>query len=279
MWITYIDDAGDSEQLPNATTDMVTPVFAIGAVAFEQACLHDVTMDFLALKRRFFPHLQPATPHLLDWVRPEIKGAELRKMARSRSRNERRTASTFIEQVIRLLESKGAKVFGRVWIKGIAAPIRKEAILSFSIQDCCATFQQLLAATGDTGLIVVDSSSPRLNAGVSHSVFTQKFQAIGDAYDRIVEMPTFGHSENHVGLQIADILASGLLFPIATHVYCTGTVTSVHVNPRYSNLKTRFAPRLKLLQHRYYGTDGRRRGGIVISDGLGARSGGAFFAP
>jgi hypothetical protein len=90
-------------------------------------------------------------------------------------------------------------------------------------------------------------------------------------------MPVFGHSENHVGLQIADILASGLMFPIATHTYCTGHITSVHVHARFADIKARFVPRLARLQHRYYDADGRRKGGIVISDALTKRPGSAFF--
>jgi hypothetical protein len=32
-------------------------------------------------------------------------------------------------------------------------------------------------------------------------------------------MPTFGHSENHAGLQLADLVCSALLFPMAMDAY------------------------------------------------------------
>ena len=150
---------------------------------------------------------------------------------------------------------------------------------TFSIQDCCTTFQKKLEELDQLGVMIVDSSSPRLNASVSHSIFTQKYKASGDAYDRLLEMPVFGHSENHVGLQLADIVASALLFPIASFVYCTGHVTSVHVNPLFADVKTRFAGRVKALQHRYYDDYGRRKGGIVISDKVANRPGSLFFRP
>jgi hypothetical protein len=277
VWTAYIDDAGDPEVLPNAVTNGVTPLFVIAAVAFDQACLHSVTMQYLALKRRFFPKLIKATPHLLEWVRPEIKGTDLKRMMRSEKRKERRTATTFINEVMNLLEANGAQVFARVWIKKIAEPVDKQAMTTFSIQACAANFQRLLEERDGQGLVVVDSSSPRLNAAVSHSIFTQKFKAAGDAYDRIIEMPVFGHSENHVGIQIADIVASGLIFPIASHVYCDGYVTSVHVHARFSEVKVRYASRLKRLQHRYYDDSGFRRGGIVTSDKIANRSGNAMF--
>ena len=277
MWVAYLDDAGDPEKLPAATGDLVTPVFVIGGVAVDQSCLHDVTMEFLALKRRFFPHLCPPTPHLLDWVRPEVKGTELKRMTRSPRRKERRTGVTFLDQVLRLLEGHNAKVFGRVWVKAVGAEVDKAAVTTSSVQACCTTFQHLLESVDERGLVIIDSSSAKLNSAVSHSVFTQKFKATGDAYDRLIEMPTFGHSENHVGLQIADILVSGLLFPIASYSFCTGHITSVHVHPRFEDLKARFARRVMRLQHRYYGDDGRYRGGVVTSDKIAERPGSVFF--
>lgn len=277
MWFTYVDDAGDPEFLPSATTNLVTPLFVIGAVALDQAQIHSITTEFLALKRRFFPHLAPRTRHLLDWVRPEMKGTELKRMMRSPRKRERRTATTFVDKTLRLLEDHDARIFGRVWVKAIGVAVDKQAMTSFSIQDCCATFQKKLEELDQLGVMIVDSSSPRLNASVSHSAFTQKYKASGDAYDRLLEMPVFGHSENHVGLQLADIVSSALLFPIASFVYCTGHVTSVHVNPYFSDVKTRFAQRVKALQHRYYDDFGRRRGGIVVSDKIANRPGSLFF--
>jgi hypothetical protein len=90
-------------------------------------------------------------------------------------------------------------------------------------------------------------------------------------------MPTFGHSENHVGIQIADLLCSALLFPMAAQAYCTGHVCSIHVKPEYALLRTHFGPRLRGLQHRYQNASGRSVGGIVVGDYLTSRSGSHLF--
>ena len=148
---------------------------------------------------------------------------------------------------------------------------------TFSIQTMCETFQNLLEHRGDEGLMVIDSSSPGLNAMVSHSIFTQRFRVAGDQYDRLIEMPTFGHSKNHVGLQIADILASGLITPIAGSTYCTGHMTGVHVHERYADLKQRYARRLRVIQHRHQDEIGNWRGGLTVSDPLGHRHSGHLF--
>ena len=76
------------------------------------------------------------------------------------------------------------------------------------------------------------------NLRVSHSIFTQKFGAAPN-YQRLVELPTFGHSDNRTGLQICDIVCSGLLYPIACYAYCAGHVNNVHVQPRAAWLRHR----------------------------------------
>jgi hypothetical protein len=278
MYVAYLDDAGDPEMLPSATTPHVPPVFIVGAIAVRQDRLRSLTVSYLSLKRRFFPGLGSSS-HLLDGIRAEVKGSEIRKMVRSSRRRENRQAVTFLEKVIALLEAHDVKVFGRIWVKAVGAPINKESITTHSVQACCTTFQDLLNTTSSTGAMIIDSSAPKLNAVLSHSIFTQKFKATGDSYDRIMEMPVFGHSENHAGLQLADLVASALLFPMATHGYCTGHVQNVHVHERFSVLQPRFGGRIACLQHRYYDSEGKRRGGVTVSDGLGHRPGSVLFPP
>ncbi len=89
-------------------------------------------------------------------------------------------------------------------------------------------------------------------------------------------MPLYGHSDNHVAIQITDILCSALLFPIATTVYCTGHITSVHVNSKYQLLRERYAVKVKELSYRYH--DGTRyKGGITVRDELTGKNANSFF--
>lgn len=274
MQIAYVDDAGDVQTVPRPQTS-VPPVLAFGGVVIPGDGLVQVTRDFLALKRRFFGG-RMTSPHLLDHALVEVKGAELRTMVREGHR-QRRRALQFLHGLVELLEGNNARIFGRVWIKQIGIPLDGRAVNTFSIQSMCQTFQHLLEARDDAGLMVIDSSSPGINAMVSHSIFTQRFRAAGDEYSRLVEMPTFGHSENHAGLQIADILSSGLIAPIASATYCVGYMTGVHVHPRYAEIKSRYARRLRLIQHRYQDAKGAWRGGFMVSNPLGQRHGGHLF--
>jgi Protein of unknown function (DUF3800) len=92
-------------------------------------------------------------------------------------------------------------------------------------------------------------------------------------------MPTFGHSDNHVGLQIADLLASTLIYPMATYAYCRGHVQNVHVDQNFGHLTARYGSRLRDLQYRFVDGEQRRRGGLVVDDKLGQRSGALLFQP
>ncbi len=115
------------------------------------------------------------------------------------------------------------------------------------------------------------------NSQVSHSVFTQKHKLSGDAYPCLVETPAFGHSVNHVGLQLADLVASSVVFPMASRTYCADHWTGPHVHPHYDGVKQRWASRVRLLQHRYRDDAGFWRGGLVVSDKLGRRPGERMF--
>lgn len=79
-------------------------------------------------------------------------------------------------------------------------------------------------------------------------------------------MPTFGQSENHAGLQLADILVSGLLSPMASAVYLQNLLpNNVHAQGSGLEIREQFGSRLRALQHLYINGD-RTNGGIVVSD-------------
>lgn len=262
--VCYVDESGCTGMLPSATSP-IQPLLVIAGIVFHQNHLTNLTQEYLALKRKFFPALTPNSVPFLQHVKVEIKGSDIRSTIRNGNRNQRRHSFGFLDGYLTILERYNAKIFGRIWVKGIARPINGSAIYTSSIQAICGDFQNLLEFEDLSGIIIADSRDYLQNIDVSYSIFTQKFKATGDAYGRILEMPTFGHSQNHIGIQLSDILCSALLFPIASFTYCTGHVNNVHVSPRYQLIKNRYAQRIKALRHRYL-DGGRYRGGITVSD-------------
>lgn len=275
----YVDESGDTQALVTATQN-VTPVCVIVGISVDQTLLSNLTHEFLSLKSTMYPTLcRPSTPHL-SWILTEVKGADIRRAMRTGApRRNRRHAIRFLDKFVDLLETYGVKIFGRVWIKAIGDSTNDVAIYTSSVQAICSYFQNLLASLDEKGLVIADSRQFTGNVAVAHSVFTQKFKAPGDPYDRILEMPTFGHSNNHAMLQMADLLASALLFPMATYGYCRGHVQNVHVDANFGHLTGRYGARLKDLQYRFRDANQVPRGGLTVDDKLAHRSGKHLFSP
>jgi hypothetical protein len=73
------------------------------------------------------------------------------------------------------------------------------------------------------------------NVRMAQSVFTQKWRTAGDPFPFMREIPVFAHSDNHAGLQMADLVASTLVFPMAAAAYGGQGPQSVHSSTRYSD--------------------------------------------
>lgn len=273
MLIAYVDDAGDVQTLRSGSN--IQPILSFACVIVDQAKLAKLTTDFLALKEHHFRGRLTTGPHRLGNILTEIKGAELRTMVRESSRK-RRTALLYLRDVMEMMEGIGARVIGRVWIKVPDEALDGLAMNTYSIQWICKVFQQYLKVRDEHGIVVIDSNNPGVNARVAHSIFTQKFQQGGDCYDRILDMPTFGGSQNHAGLQIADTIASGIVTPMAGRAYCLDHVEGSHVHESYDKIANWLGRKLRNRQFRYF-EEGRWHGGLVVSDPVGQKHSGHLF--
>ncbi|MDE0375605.1 MAG: DUF3800 domain-containing protein [bacterium] len=274
MKICYIDEAGDGRR-PNPSVAHIPPVLAICGLVIASDVVPALTRDFLKAKKRFHPGKAGLRP--LDGILNEVKGSDIRKDIRSGSRRRSRAAIGFLDTTTELLTQYGAGIVGRVWVKHPSRQSDERSMYTFSIQDIALHLQHHLQREPTGGLVICDSRSNAQNANVAHSVFTKMFKRSGNSYPNIVEMPVFGHSENHAGLQLADLVTSALIFPIASRTYCQGHVAGPHVHPSYDKLKSRYGTWLKRCQIRYQNADGRWVGGITVSDTVGRRSGGELF--
>ena len=277
MQLCFIDEAGDLGALRDPPAPNDQPVLVVAGLFFGADRLAALTDDYLDLKHRFFPNLNYPSIRRLDRVLPEIKGAELRKHATRGNARQRRLAVGFLDHIVGLMRRHEARVVARTSVKAPGSPFKATAVYTSSIQAICTYFDHHLAELDSHGLCIADSRSKSKNLRVSHSIFTQKFGSASN-YRRLVELPTFGHSDNHAGLQICDIVCSALLYPIACYAYCTGHVNNVHVQSGAAQLRRRYGQQLKEMQHRYYDVEaGRHVGGVVVSDHLSQRSGALMF--
>lgn len=274
MYVCYIDESGDTSTLKD---DKAQPAFIICGLFIQQSLLFRLTHDFITLKQRFNPTALPAGSRRMDWIRKEVKGTDLRSDVSSNSHRKRRHAIGYLDNVMGLLEQQGVRLAGRVFIKELNQPINHVSIYSNAVQYICQHFEHWLQSQGSRGLVIIDSRSPPQNIWACHSIFTQKFKGGGDAYPSLVEAATFGHSDNHAGLQLADLVCSAFLWPMAMHGYCEGKITSIHTRNGYWRVGDRYGERMRRLQHRYQLLTGQWDGGISVSDRLTKQSGSRLF--
>ena len=277
MRICYIDESGDGRR-PNPSFPDVPPVLVICGLVLESDAIPALTGEFLKElkeKKRFHPSKAGLRP--LDGILNEVKGSDIRRDVHSGSRRRNRAAIGFLDRTTDLLSKYSVGIIGRVGIKHPSKQSNEPAMYTFSIQDIARHLQHDIAQQATTGLIICDSRSNSQNANVAHSVFTGMFKRTGNDYPNIVEMPVFGHSENHAGLQLADLVTSALVFPLACRTYCRGYMTGPHVHPAYDKLRSRYGMWLKHHQVRYQDAAGRWVGGLTVSDSFGHRGGGEMF--
>lgn len=276
LYVMYVDEAGDLASLADPARANDQPVFILAGLILHSDHIKSLTADFLALKRRFYPKLRhPELKMHLDWILPEIKGSDLRRSAMSASRNERRHAQAFVNELLKLIESRQGKLVGRVWVKKPGDVINSRAIYAYSVQALFASFDNFLSDINSTGVCIADSRTKQLNEPIAHAIFTQ-IHSLGPTYAHIKEVPLFGHSGNHAGLQASDLIVSGILMPIACYVYCNTFVANVHVNAKAVTLRDKFGVRIKNLQHRYM-SGGKFKGGITTADPVNKASAAIIF--
>jgi hypothetical protein len=274
MHFCYLDESGGIE--PPDSSRAATPVMVILGLVVDASRIPTLTRDFLALKRRHFPGRFSAGL-ALDHILTEVKGSEILQMTRDSSRDKRRQAQRFRTELLDLCDAHDCRVLGRVWVKEPGKSLKQKPTYDFAVQDISQHFSQYLQVTSAEGVLIADGRSQFQNVNVAHSVFTQKWRTGGDPYPFMREVPLFAHSDNHAGLQLADLVASTLVFPMAATAYCTATAGVAHSSAYYGDVRSAFGGRLKSRQYRYRDETGRWRGGLVVSDPVGYQSGSLLF--
>ncbi|MFE7543645.1 DUF3800 domain-containing protein [Streptomyces platensis] len=277
MYLCYIDESGTGQALNPAVPDSV-PVLAIGGFTVPESQMKALAWDFIALKKQFRPELR-TVPTLSQVVHHEIKGETLRKCFRRTGRNQRRMAQRLLDQLLTILEERDCTVMARLWVKQDGVVNDDAAMYGASVTALCENFEHYLAERSSSGIAVLDSRNPTDNVGNVHCVTTRKFGKGGDRMPHLPESPVFGHSNTHLGLQIADLLVSAVLAPAASVTYAGDLQGNVHCHPGFHEVRELYCPRLGKLQHRYRTPSGKWTGGVVVSDARGHRSAGKLFAP
>lgn len=267
MQLCYVDESGKAETLTEADAQQ-QPVVVIAGVSFPESELTGITGEWIALKARFYPGLaRRGQKGWLDGILHDLKGTSLRRGFRARATNRQRAhATSLISETLSLLERHDGRIIGRIWLKALDDPNDDMRIHTSSLHFICAAFHAGLS-NDERGMVVVDSQTYQHNFRLAHSMFTLRF-AKKPLHDRLVDMPVFGHSDNHAGLQIADLLCSAVLAPIACAVYGGGYASwNKHCDSGFLDIRERFGTRLERLTYDWDNTRlGRESSSVVVHD-------------
>ena len=263
----YVDESGKAETLTRADAQQ-QPVVVIAGVTLPESELADVTHEWIELKSRFHPGLARGGKNgWLDGILHDLKGTTLRRGFRATGSNrQHKHAVGLIDETLRLLEQHDGRILGRIWLKALDTPNDDLRMHTSSLRFICAAFHSRLG-DDEHGMVVVDSQTYQHNHRLAHSTFTLRF-ARKPSYERLVNVPVFGHSDNHAGLQIADLLCSAVLAPIACAAYADGYASwNTHCDPGFLDIRERFGERLERLTYGWHNTRlGRKSSSIVVHD-------------
>lgn len=279
MQLCYVDESGTAETLVKTDGEQ-QPVVVIGGVVLPECELTKITHEWIELKKKYNPVLYKTGRGWLDAILAEVKGAKLRKGFRDKaSVRQQKQAIGMIDGTLDLLERHNAQVLGCVWMKRLDTENDDMKIHASSLQFICGAFDEGLPAK-ERGMVVVDSQTYQHNHRLAHSIFTQRF-AKDPKHVGLVDMPVFGHSDNHAGLQIADLLCSAVLAPTACAVYA-GTYAdwNMHCQSAYLDIRERFGDRLRAMTFRCkHPRTGKHCPSVIVNDRINKRGGYLMWGP
>jgi hypothetical protein len=187
-----------------------------------------------------------------------------------------RAAIGFLDRTLDLCDQFDLGTAARVWVKSPGDHFNGRSVYTSTIQWLCARFCADLDAVNSMGLVVVDHRNPKSDSIVAHSVFTQRIKP-ASAYSSLVEIPVFAQSDNHAGIQIADVLVSGILTPVCCRHFLKGRLDNIHAADTPDVMVERFSPRLKTLFERFCpGLPAHKA--LLVADAVGGRGSSSLFA-
>jgi len=270
MHICYVDESGESGTF-QATDRNANPFFVVVGLIVAHSRLIPLTHDFLRIKTRFFPGHFHELSLALDSILVEVKGNDLRRYLREGNRRVWSQTIGYIDACMRLLSQHGVRLLGRALIKNPGEENSDPAFYGRSMMHLCQHFNTFLELNAEHGFVIADGRKVAQNKRTTHTIFTQRHQARGNSYPRIVEMPSYGHSNNFAMLQLADMVCSAVIFPMLIDAFGThlAGIDNVHTAPKYASIRSRYKNIVKDLQFMYQDASSMWVGGMLISDKTG----------
>jgi hypothetical protein len=216
LYLFYLDESGCTGTW-SGDDSAAQPAIVVMGLLINQKHITAISQSFLRLKRKNFPELL-AGLSLRHSMELEIKGSSIRSKIRKK-KERAKTELKFLDQVLQLLSEYDVRILGSFWPKTFGKQVFGDALYSSAAQGIHSALQSHLARINQVGLVLADSRNDLLNSVVSGSILSQKLRASGDRFPNIVEAPGFVNSSHHAMIQMADIIASSILWPMCTQSF------------------------------------------------------------
>lgn len=204
----YIDEAGNPDPHQEPLFDGQTPLFCLSAIAVRSEHWRSLDRALLGLKRKYFAVEMAVFATRNPDRRPEhfeVKGSYLCKPSNARLYRNR----VFVFKVLDILRDYDARLFASIWRKDPANPASPVSIYTHSLQILTERFHHHCEAQGRPGLMIIDSRTKKLDAGVAAGHLSFLFgNPVGRGYTSITEAPLFADSSLSAGVQYADIIGA-----------------------------------------------------------------------
>jgi len=244
MHICYIDEAGCPGYLPANNTE-IQPVLIIAGLALPKEALDSISRQFIKIKQQYlYGETRPNSRH--QDALNELKGADLRKAIREGNKSIASKAHKLAQQLLDTLIAHGAELYGQVIIKVPDDKFNGTQLYAEAMMRIAKSYHQLLDKELSNGLIVADFRGSEINSKVAQPISLAMWEQ-KNTFPRFELPPTFGNSNSHVGLQIADIIISSLLMPLALAKFGEQIPESKHKKEEDLQNFKRYEKRLKTL--------------------------------
>jgi hypothetical protein len=211
VMLCYFDESGDEQPLRRPDELLV---FVLVAIVVDQAHIGKLQQDFLALKLQTLSARDRQTIGTSALVKFERKGSQFRRALKQQKRGSRRASLGFLDAFIQIPESNQISIEFACRLKG-SARLSSDSYAE-SVAEILTSVNNHAQLHDARFLAVLDSRTHAKNAPTVAYVFDQMTTA-HQPLSRLIEPPLFGHSDAHILLQVADVLASGMLAPMLSY--------------------------------------------------------------
>jgi uncharacterized protein DUF3800 len=214
MFLIYADESGSADRHSEPLLSGQTPLFVLGSLILHADGWRSIDRAYRDLKGQFFSkEIGRGRAELY-----EVKGSDLIKP----SNRDSRRRHTFVRRVLTLCSENQMAGFMVAFKKNATRPTSRVSMYNMALQYLSERFSCFLEEThaGLTpgfeaqpaqGIIVADSRMRNLDLNVATSHLSFIFgHPVGQQCLRLIEAPTFTHSELSVGIQLTDIFAACL---------------------------------------------------------------------